>query len=49
MIAQQFNAKIDAIEIDKETYEQAKENITKSPWADIINVIHGYVKEFSCL
>jgi len=49
MIAQQSNAKIDAIEIDKETYEQAKENIAKSPWADRINVIHGDVKEFSGL
>jgi tRNA1Val (adenine37-N6)-methyltransferase len=46
MIAQQSNAKIDAIEIDKETYEQAKENIAKSPWADRINVIQGDVKEF---
>ena len=49
MIAQQTNTNIDAIEIDKETYEQAKENIAKSPWADRINVIHGDVKEFSGL
>jgi len=39
-------ALIDAIEIDKETYEQAKENIANSPWADRINTIHGDVKEF---
>jgi tRNA1Val (adenine37-N6)-methyltransferase len=49
MIAQQSKTNIDAIEIDKETYEQAKENIAKSPWADRINVIHGDVKEFSGL
>lgn len=38
---------IDAIEIDKETYGQAKENIAASPWPGRINAIHGDVKEFS--
>jgi tRNA1Val (adenine37-N6)-methyltransferase len=45
MIAQQSHAKIDAIEIDKETYEQAKENVAASPWAERINIIHGDAKE----
>lgn len=49
MIAQQSKTKIDAIEIDKETYEQAKENIANSPWSDRINAIHGDVKEFLVL
>jgi tRNA1Val (adenine37-N6)-methyltransferase len=41
------NIFIDAIEIEKETYEQAKENITASPFADSINLIHGDTKTFS--
>lgn len=47
MIAQE-NPKliIDAIEIDKEAYEQAKENIKGSPWSDRIHVIHSDIKEF---
>jgi tRNA1Val (adenine37-N6)-methyltransferase len=45
MIAQQSPAKIDAIEIDKATYEQAKENVAASPWADRINIIHGDAKQ----
>src|SRR5258705_11795948 len=40
------NIFIDAIEIEKETYEQAKENITASPFADRINLIHGDTKTF---
>ncbi len=47
MLVQQSNASIDAIEIDKEAAEQAKENILNSPWADRINIIYGDVKEFS--
>jgi len=47
MFAQQhFKSTIDAIEIDKEAYEQAKENSSSSPWADKINVIHGDIMEF---
>ena len=49
MVGQQSNASIDAIEIDKETYEQAKENAAASPWADRINIIHGDIREFQGL
>ena len=46
MIAQQSNATIDAIEIDKEAYDQAIQNIAASPWVDRINIIHGDANEF---
>lgn len=40
---------IDAVEIDHDAYEQAKENSAGSPWADKINVIHSDIKEFQSL
>ena len=50
MLAQQNPASvIEAIEIDQEAYEQAKENITNSPWAEKINVIKSDIKEFQPL
>lgn len=48
MIAQKTpSLNIDAIEIDNDAYEQAKENIASSPWADRIKIIHADAKEFS--
>jgi tRNA1Val (adenine37-N6)-methyltransferase len=41
-----LSANIDAIEVDKEAYEQAKENFASSPWNNRINIIHGDVKTF---
>ncbi len=47
MIAQKKQqALIDAIEIDKDAFEQAAANITTSPWSDRIKVIHADVREF---
>ena len=41
MLAQSTVGHIESIEIDQQAYEQAKENIKSSPWADRINLIHG--------
>jgi len=38
---------VDAIEIDEEAYQQAKENVAISPYADHIRVINGDAKAFS--
>ena len=46
MLAQQLRAAIDAIEIDKDAFEQAKENIAASPWSDRIKVFHGDARSF---
>lgn len=47
MLAQKTNFLIDAIEIDNEAFEQAKENSIRSPWRERINIIHADAKEFS--
>ncbi len=46
MLAQQVDVKIDAIEIDADAFEQAKENINASTWANRIHIIHADIKEF---
>lgn len=38
MLAQRSDAEIHAIEIDDDASEQAKENVTKSPWSNQIHV-----------
>jgi tRNA1Val (adenine37-N6)-methyltransferase len=39
MMAQRFpNAQIDAIEVEKDAWEQAKENCRQSPWSDRLTV-----------
>ena len=49
MLAQKCDAKVIAIEIDLAAYQQSKENINLSEWADTINVLstslQGFVKE----
>ena len=47
LIAQASVSTFDAVEIDKDAFEQASENIAASPWADRIRVIHADAKEFS--
>lgn len=47
MMAQRFsNAKVTAIDIDKEAAEQAKENIQASPFSHNINVLHKSLQEY---
>jgi tRNA1Val (adenine37-N6)-methyltransferase len=46
MLAQQVNASITAIEIDKDAFEQASENIAASPWQNKISIILADIKDF---
>ena len=46
MIAQKVGADIEAIEIDREAFEQAKENTAASPWAEHIVLLHGDARKF---
>ena len=41
MISQKNESPVDAIEIDNDAYEQASSNVSNSPWAGRINIIHG--------
>ena len=47
LVAQKNNCLIDAIEIDKDTAEQATENIASSPWGKNISVHHQDVLTLS--
>lgn len=47
MLAQKSNAIIDAIDIDKDAFEQAKKNTANSKWKERINIFHTSLQEFS--
>lgn len=48
MLAQRFAmTHIDAVELDKEAFEQCAENFERSPWADRLNAIHTDFNLFS--
>ncbi len=46
MLAQENKISVDAVEIDKDSFEQATENAAASPWAGSINVIYADAKNF---
>ena len=46
MIAQKSSAQIDAVEIDKDAFDQAKENIALSAWREKINIYHNSITNF---
>lgn len=47
MLAQKFPGLIDGVEIDKDSCEQASENIAASPWHSRLRIFHDDVKLFS--
>ncbi len=47
MLAQANKSAIDAIETDKDAFEQASKNIAVSPWGGRIKIIHADVKKFA--
>lgn len=47
MVAQRnATATVDAVEIDDLAFGQATENVSSSPFADRVNVIHGRIQDF---
>lgn len=46
MMAQRSAGQIDAIDIEKSSYEQALENVAKSPWPDRIKVHQASLQDF---
>ena len=47
MLAQKSNATIDAIEIDKDAFEQARKNAAHSPWSKQLKIFHASLQQFS--
>lgn len=46
MMAQQSEAIIDAVEIDKNAYVQATENFKESPWSERLNIYHVAIQDY---
>ncbi|MDB5193741.1 MAG: methyltransferase [Segetibacter sp.] len=45
MLAQKTTATIHAVEVDKSSYEQAKENFEASSWREKLEAFHGDIKD----
>ncbi|MFR9523719.1 MAG: methyltransferase [Rikenellaceae bacterium] len=46
MMAQRSGARVDAVEIDSSSAEQAQENVTASKWSNLIEVHHININDF---
>ncbi len=46
MLAQRSGATINAIDIDKDSFEQAKDNFQNSAWSNRLNAIHTSLQEY---
>ncbi|MFB2839386.1 tRNA1(Val) (adenine(37)-N6)-methyltransferase [Floridanema evergladense] len=47
MLAQRSSAQIDAVEIDLDACNQARENIQNSPWSNRIQVYHNSIQNYT--
>lgn len=47
ILAQRCNAKIEAVELDKDSAVQAAENFKASPWSDRLTVFHDSIQKFA--
>jgi tRNA1Val (adenine37-N6)-methyltransferase len=47
MMAQRSSASIDAVEMDREAFCQASENVSASPWKDRIHIIHDTFQHYA--
>ena len=41
-------AMIDAVEIDKTSFNQCEQNFKNSPWSERLTVFHSDIKNYSC-
>ena len=48
MLAQRSTAEIDAVEIDLDSYLQARENVARSPWQHRTRVYHCTIQDYLC-
>jgi tRNA1Val (adenine37-N6)-methyltransferase len=46
MLAQRSKGEIDAVELDQESFDQAKENVERSSWSKRISIIHSDIRNF---